>query len=212
VRRSLWFNFRTDLRDLRAESQHATNESRLPINRTGGGKVVGWVVAGQITGLGSLVIDVSSALDFIKVIYSTRWRICRGRPSPSESGLAKSSTCTLQDVTQSGLKVLGSCVGSMTPRAALPQAKIEEQERTLAKLPGLPHQNALLVLKECLQQNLRHLLRSLRSDDLSHLWARYDRSLQRCVLKMQGANLGPSGHGLDVPETMPETDLSTQLN
>ena len=124
--------------------------------------------------------------------------------------LAKSSTHTIQDITQSGLKVLGSCVGSMAPRAAFLQAKIEEQERTLAKLPGLPHQHALLVLRECLQQNLRHLLRSLRSDDLDHLWARYDRSLQRCVLQMQGANLAPSGNGPDAPETIPGIDLPTQ--
>ena len=124
--------------------------------------------------------------------------------------LAKSSTHTIQDITQSGLKVLGSCVGSMAPRAAFLQAKIEEQERTLAKLPGLPHQHALLVLRECLQQNLRHLLRSLRSDDLGHLWARYDRSLQRCVLQMQGANLVQSERGPDTPEAMPGIDFPTQ--
>jgi hypothetical protein len=116
--------------------------------------------------------------------------------------LAKSSTHTIQDITQSGLNVLGSCVGSQAPRAAFLQAKIEEQERTLAKLPGLPHQHALLVLRECLQQNLRHLLRSLRSDDLGYLWTRYDHSLQRCVLQMQGANLAPQGDGLDAPETL----------
>jgi hypothetical protein len=134
-----------------------------------------------------------------------------GTQAPSlQLNLAKSSTRTIQDITQSGLKVLGSCVGSMAPRAAFLQAKIKEQERTLAKLPGLPHQHALLVLRECLQQNLRHLLRSLRSDDLGHLWAQYDRSLQRCVLQMQGANLVPSGRRLDAPETMPEIDLPAQ--
>ena len=124
--------------------------------------------------------------------------------------LAKSKTHTIQDITQNGLNVLGSCVGSQAPRAAFLQAKIEEQERTLAKLPGLPHQHALLVLRECLQQNLRHLLRSLRSDDLGYLWTRYDHSLQRCVLQMQGANLAPQGDDLDAPETLLDDPIPVQ--
>jgi len=124
--------------------------------------------------------------------------------------LAKSKTHTIQDITQNGLNVLGSCVGSQVPRAAFLQAKIEEQERTLAKLPGLPHQHALLVLRECLQQNLRHLLRSLRSDDLGYLWTRYDHSLQRCVLQMQGANLAPQGDDLDAPETLLDDPIPAQ--
>jgi hypothetical protein len=106
--------------------------------------------------------------------------------------------------------VLGSCVGSLAPRAAFLQSKIEEQERTLARLPGLPHQHALLVLRECLQQNLRHLLRSLRSDDLGHLWTRYDASLQRCVLQMQGANLDRAERGPDAPQAMLRVDTFTQ--
>lgn len=53
--------------------------------------------------------------------------------------LAKSSTRTIQDIKQSGLEVLESRVGGMALRAPFLQAKIEEQEQTLAKLPGLPH-------------------------------------------------------------------------
>ena len=49
------------------------------------------------------------------------------------------------------------------------EAKIAAEEALLAKLVDLPHQHALLVLRQCLQQNLRHLQRSLRSDDLGHL-------------------------------------------
>jgi hypothetical protein len=51
---------------------------------------------------------------------------------------------------------------------------LESEAATVGKLINLPHQHALLVLRVCIQQNLRHLQRSLKSDDLVHLWDRLD--------------------------------------
>jgi hypothetical protein len=45
------------------------------------------------------------------------------------------------------------------------EAKIAAEEDVLAKLVDLPRQHALLVLQQCLLQNLRHLPRSLPSDE-----------------------------------------------
>jgi hypothetical protein len=57
----------------------------------------------------------------------------------------------------------------------------------LAKLVSLPHQHDLLVLRQCLQKNLRHLQRSLHSDDLEHLWERLDTSLAGSVRRLRAA-------------------------
>jgi hypothetical protein len=40
--------------------------------------------------------------------------------------------------------------------------KITAEETLLPKLVDLPHQHSLLVLRQCLQQNLHHLQRSLQ--------------------------------------------------
>ncbi|EAL19765.1 hypothetical protein CNBG0580 [Cryptococcus deneoformans B-3501A] len=53
------------------------------------------------------------------------------------------------------------------------------------KLKDLPHQHALLLLRFCIQQNLRHLQRSLRSDDLVDLWERLDTMLWEEVKRMR---------------------------
>jgi hypothetical protein len=67
------------------------------------------------------------------------------------------------------------------------EAKIAKEEALLAKLVDLPHQHTLLVLRQCLQQTLRHLQRSLRADDLGHLWERLDASLAKSVRKIRAA-------------------------
>jgi hypothetical protein len=50
----------------------------------------------------------------------------------------------------------------------------------------MPHQHALLVLWVCVQQNLRHLQRPLKSDDLVHLWDRLDTTLREAVAMIRG--------------------------
>jgi hypothetical protein len=74
------------------------------------------------------------------------------------------------------MQLLGSCIGPTAVIERFLEAKITAEETLLAKLVALPHQHALLVLRQCLQQNLRHLQRSLHSDDLQHLWERLDAS------------------------------------
>jgi hypothetical protein len=64
----------------------------------------------------------------------------------------------------------------------------------------VPHQQTLLVLRQCLQQNLRQLQHSLHSDDLGHLWERLDTSLANFVRRLRAAaSTAPSlaiGNGL----------------
>jgi hypothetical protein len=100
--------------------------------------------------------------------------------------MAKSRTTSLQDIRENGLEILGTCVGSRQARERFLAAKIASEEESLLKLSNLPNQHALLVLRNCIQQNLRHLQRSLRSDDLPHLWDQLDTSLQAAVARIQG--------------------------
>jgi hypothetical protein len=77
-------------------------------------------------------------------------------------------------------------VGARSAREQFLQEKIDHEAATVAKLINLPHQHALLVLRVCVQQNLRHLQRSLKSDDLIHLWDRLDTTLREAVARIRG--------------------------
>jgi hypothetical protein len=81
---------------------------------------------------------------------------------------------------------LGTCEGARSAREQFLQEEIDHETATVAKLINLPHQHALLVLRVCVQQNLRHLQRSLKSDDLVHLWDKLDNTLQEAVARTRG--------------------------
>jgi hypothetical protein len=101
--------------------------------------------------------------------------------------MVKSKATALQEARETGLQLLGRCIGPTAVRERFLEATIAGEEALLAKLVDLPHQHALLVLRQCLQQNLRHLQRSLRSDDLGHLWERLDASLANSVRRIRAA-------------------------
>ena len=91
--------------------------------------------------------------------------------------LAKCHETPLAIVAQDGLEVLGTCIGPPDVRASFLAAQVEAQLPALSRLADLPGQEALLVLRHCLASNLRHLQRSLRTDDLPGAWDRLDEAL-----------------------------------
>ena len=99
---------------------------------------------------------------------------------------AKCKSLALEDIRTNGLRMLGTCVGARSAREQFLQEKIDHEAATVAKLINLPHQHALLVLRVCVQQNLRHLQRSLKSDDLVHLWDKLDTTLREAVARIRG--------------------------
>jgi hypothetical protein len=101
--------------------------------------------------------------------------------------MAKSKITALQEARETGLQLLGTCIGPRAVSERFLEAKIPAEEALLANLIHLPHQHALLVLRQCLQQNLPHLQRSLRSHDLGHLWERLDASLANSVPRLRAA-------------------------
>src|SRR5689334_6856502 len=99
---------------------------------------------------------------------------------------AKCKMLALEDIRTDGLEILGTCVGTPSAREQFLQEKIDHEAATVTKLINLPHQHALLVLRVCVQQNLRHLQRSLKSDDLVHLWDKLDTILREAVARIRG--------------------------
>ncbi|RSH95836.1 hypothetical protein EHS25_000929 [Saitozyma podzolica] len=54
----------------------------------------------------------------------------------------------LEDIRTNGLRMLGTCVGARAAREQFLQEKIDHEATTVAKLINLPHQHALLVLRD----------------------------------------------------------------
>ncbi|EAL19915.1 hypothetical protein CNBG0010 [Cryptococcus deneoformans B-3501A] len=97
----------------------------------------------------------------------------------------KCKLISFDEIRQDGFKMLGTMVGGKEKRAEFLEGKIRKEMAKVGKLKDLPHQHALLLLRFCIQQNLRHLQRSLRSDDLVDLWERLDTMLWEEVKRMR---------------------------
>ncbi|GFZ44347.1 hypothetical protein JCM24511_02069 [Saitozyma sp. JCM 24511] len=120
-----------------------------------------------------------NALEDVQAFFSAR--------QPSIQLCWNSKMSALQESREQGMQLLGSCIGPTAVRERFLEAQVAGEEALLAKLVDLPHQYALLVLRQCLQHNLRHLQRSLRSNDLGHLWERLDASLANSVRRIRAA-------------------------
>jgi hypothetical protein len=104
----------------------------------------------------------------------------------------KSVLRCINDVRENGLGLLGSFIGPKEAREVFLKDKVEAEARKLERLTLLPHQHALLLLRFCIQQNLRHLQRSLRTDDLQHVWATMDRHLQTALRRISATGFHES--------------------
>jgi hypothetical protein len=111
----------------------------------------------------------------------------------------KSFITSIEEIKTTGLKVLGSCLGPKHVRAEFLQEKVALVEQKINRLVDLPHQHALLLLRQCLQQDLRHLQRCLVSDDLVGVWNRLDQALWDGALRIRGARdqVGVDGSRID---------------
>jgi hypothetical protein len=93
---------------------------------------------------------------------------------------------TLEDIWTNGLKMMGTCVGAYSARKRFLKEKIDHDAEAVAQLINLPHQHALIVLRVCVQQSLRHLQLSLKFDDLVHRWDKLDSVLRDAVARIRG--------------------------
>ena len=91
--------------------------------------------------------------------------------------MRKCKTVSLDDIRSNGFELLGSMIGSSDARRVFLNRKIDAELVKLATLKPLPHHHAHLLLSSCFQQDLRHLQRSLRTDDIIDVWDRLDNGL-----------------------------------
>ncbi|KAE8258651.1 hypothetical protein A4X13_0g1547 [Tilletia indica] len=114
---------------------------------------------------------LKGALDFLEGLEK------EGRSGGLRLNKDKCMTMRREDLKEGGFEMLGTMIGSTATRKDFLQAKIAEQEATINKLRNLPKQDALLLLLLCVQHNLRHLLRCLKTDDIEDAWTLHDHHL-----------------------------------
>ena len=80
----------------------------------------------------------------------------------------KTKKISLVDVVNgdANFPILGSMVGTVEARRAFLRGKIDDLQPVLTRLRGLPHQEALLLLRLCFAPQLMHLLRTMDLSDL----------------------------------------------
>ena len=80
----------------------------------------------------------------------------------------KTKRISLVDVSDGDedFPILGSMVGTVEARRAFLRSKIDDLRPVLTRLRGLPHQEALLLLRLCFAPQLMHLLRTMDLSDL----------------------------------------------
>jgi len=83
----------------------------------------------------------------------------------------------LEGIKTEGMEILGTVIGPMVARRTFLANKIDKVFAKLDQLRHLPHQHALILLRQCIQQDVRHLQRTLHSDDLVSEWQRLDQRL-----------------------------------
>ena len=83
---------------------------------------------------------------------------------------------------------LGTLIGPASIRKLFLSAKTNVVEAKLNKLAGspLPYQHQLLLLRQCIQHDLRHLQQTMETSDCMGGWKRLNDLLQRSVRWLRG--------------------------
>ncbi|TIA67872.1 hypothetical protein E3P91_04199, partial [Wallemia ichthyophaga] len=106
----------------------------------------------------------------------------------------KCSVVAWEDIRRDGYGMLGSAVGSREPRVHFLRNKVSSVVEKLDSMKGIKYQHQLLLLHRCVQMELRHLQRTLRTDDMLSEWAPLDIALHNKVKDLRGS---PRVQGLD---------------
>nr|AFI41156.1 reverse transcriptase [Pyricularia oryzae]AFI41157.1 reverse transcriptase [Pyricularia oryzae]AFI41158.1 reverse transcriptase [Pyricularia oryzae] len=104
--------------------------------------------------------------------------------SPFTLNSAKTTETDIDTLKTNGLKTLGSFIGPTELRKEFLQNKIQNFESSINALKKLPKQYGLLILRKSTQLLLRHLLRTLNSQDLWELWEKTDKLIADFVINL----------------------------
>ena len=113
--------------------------------------------------------------------------------------LAKTKLIEMAAIRATGAAVLGSYVGPVAGRRAFIDAKIAEVAATVEKLRWLDPHSAFLLLRYCVSQKLKHLLRSLDPTGLQASYARLDEQVYSFLDHLRNSGR-PENDVDDVPE------------
>jgi hypothetical protein len=125
--------------------------------------------------------------------------------APITLNVGKCTTTALEDIRQGGIDLMGTAIGGKTFRESHLARKVARVEEFLPRLAEVPHQHALILLRQALQHDLRHLLRAPRSADLGPTWKRLDAAIWKQVTRIRGGDYvdGPRAHLFDAISTLP---------
>ena len=104
---------------------------------------------------------------------------------------SKCTSVSFEEIRTNGKKILGSFIGPRDARSTFLDNKVTAQVEKFRRLSDLPAHHSLLLLRSCLQQDLRHLQRSLKTDDLIDQWAKLDDALFTHVKSLRASPNGP---------------------
>lgn len=82
----------------------------------------------------------------------------------------KCASVSFEDIKRDCFKLLGTVVGPPMARLDFLNAAAASTASKLDQLRHLPHQHALILVRQCIQQDVRHLQRTLKTDDLPDCW------------------------------------------
>jgi hypothetical protein len=106
--------------------------------------------------------------------------------------LNKCKTSSLREASSKygGIRVLGSIKGTVGARREFIEDKIEYVRTTITRLVALPHQLALLLLRNCISKELGYLLRTVRLEGMEQLLEEMDENLLKEIDRLRAAPEG----------------------
>ena len=119
------------------------------------------------------------ALDDAKAFLS-------GWTSTLELNPNKCKSVSLEEIKQDGFELLGTVVGAKEKRREFLHDAVSQSIQKIGTLRPLYHQTSLLLLRKCISADLRHLQRTLRTDDIADEWDRLDLALWDEVKRIRG--------------------------
>ncbi len=95
---------------------------------------------------------------------------------------------TCEQIKQNKLELLGSCIGSIEGRSQFLTNKIDMIESSMQQLNPLTSQEYLLIIRQCCNQQLRHLQRSMDNNGIKHLWSHLDDIFISTIKQLRGGD------------------------
>lgn len=105
--------------------------------------------------------------------------------------VAKCAVKSKEQIRTEGTEILGSFVGPQHARRQFLLDRIRAEIPKFSALADLPKQHALLILRLSLQQNLRHLMRTLDTADIADAWDELDEQLWEALRRIRNAQHRP---------------------